>query len=277
MPEQVIDVPLSNLRVAAANTRKDTGAGQEDVSLQGLAQSIKEHGLLSPLVVRPVGDGSYEIIAGQRRYLACKDLGWSVVPVIVRGEVSETTAVTLSVIENVQRADMHPLDKAKAFTDLKDRHQGNLRAVAETTGIKVPTIQKYLDLLKLPAELQSEIGTGKGAAGVGAMATLARTFENPDDMVDAYNQIGGFTEKIQAEILKRSEGDVTLIPGLVAHATEGAFDITMCGTGIADCPHIPDELRTPIAKAVRALAEGQAGADQPLKDVAASHKKRKRQ
>ncbi len=276
MPEEITHVALSNLRVAATNTRKDTSAGQEDVSLQGLAQSIKEHGLLSPLVVRPAGNGTYEILAGQRRYLACRELRWPTVPVIVRSKVSETTAVTLSVIENVQRADMHPLDKAKAFTELKDRHQGNLRTVSDTTGIKVPTIQKYFDLLNLPPELQSEVGTGKGSAGVGAMATLARTFEDPDDMVEAFNQIGAYTEKIQAEILKRSDGDVTLIPGLVTQAAEGAFDIKPCGSGIADCPHIPDELRAPLAKAVRALEEGQASADQPLKEVAASHKKPKR-
>lgn len=112
MADQVREVPLNALRVAATNTRKDKDAGQEDASLAGLAQSIKEHGLLNPLTVRPLPDGTYEIVAGQRRYLACKELGFATVPVIVREQVSDTSAVALSLIENVQRADMHPLDKA---------------------------------------------------------------------------------------------------------------------------------------------------------------------
>ena len=112
MTDQVLQIPIAALRVAAANTRKDKDAGQEDTGLAGLAQSIKENGLLNPLTVRSLGDGSYEIVAGQRRYLACKQLGMPAIPAIVRDQVSETGAIALSLIENVQRADMHPLDKA---------------------------------------------------------------------------------------------------------------------------------------------------------------------
>ncbi len=64
MGEEILQIPLSVLRVSANNTRKDTDAGQEDASIAGLAQSIKQHGLLNPLTVRPLGDGTYEIIAG---------------------------------------------------------------------------------------------------------------------------------------------------------------------------------------------------------------------
>ncbi len=196
------------------------------------------------------------------------------VAAIVREEVSDTSAVALSLIENVQRADMHPLDKAKAYHDLREHYQGNLRHVAEATGVTVGTIQRYLDLLKLPPQLQEEIGTGHGSAGVGAMSTIARTFDDPSDMVQVWNQIGGFTQQIQAEILKRSGADVSSLPGLVMQATEGAFDVKPCGTGIAACPHIPDELRAPLLDAVRAL---EATRDEPaksLKDFAARHKKR---
>jgi ParB/RepB/Spo0J family partition protein len=276
MPEQILQISLNLLRVAATNTRKDTAAGQEDASIAGLAQSIKRDGLINPPTVRPIGDGTYEIIAGQRRYLACKELGLATIPVIVRDQVSDTSAVTLSLIENVQRADMHPLDKARAYADLKERHSGNLREVAEATGVTVATIQRYLDLLRLPAQLQEEVGTGQGAAGVGAMSAIARTFSDPDDMTEAWNRVGGFTQRIQAEILKRSEGDVSKLPDLVMQASEGAFDIKACGSGIHDCPHIPDELRTPLLQAVRALESGDQNAAKSLKDVAASHKKKSR-
>lgn len=270
----ILQVPLTALRIAGANTRKDTSAGQEDSGIAGLAQSIRQQGLLNPLTVRPLGDGTYEIVAGQRRYLACKQLELTTVPVIVRDQLSDTSAVALSLIENVQRADMHPLDKAKAYQDLREQYKGNLRDVADATGVTLPTIQRYLDLLKLPPEIQEEVGTGQGTAGVGAMSTLARTFTNPADMTAAWNKVGGFTQRIQAEILKRSGGNLDKLPELVIQAQEGAFDVTMCGTGIHDCPYIPDELRPPLAQAVQALKTKDQDAAKPLRDFAASHKKR---
>jgi ParB family chromosome partitioning protein len=68
-------VPIESLVISTTNARKDTVAGQEDASIAGLAQSIKEHGLLNPLTVRARPDARYDILAGQRRYLACKQLG----------------------------------------------------------------------------------------------------------------------------------------------------------------------------------------------------------
>jgi ParB/RepB/Spo0J family partition protein len=273
MTEQILQIPVASLRVAAANTRKDKDAGQEDTGLAGLAQSIKENGLLNPLTVRPLADGSYEIVAGQRRYLACKQLGMVTIPAIVRDRVSDTGAVALSLIENVQRADMHPLDKAKAYNELREKYSGNLRQVSQATGVTVATIQRYLDLLQLPPALQEELGTGKGAAGVGAMAAIARTFGNPSEMVEAFNEIGGFTQNIQAEILKRSGGDVGSLSELVMQATEGAFDIKRCGSSAKDCPHVPEALRGPLLEAIQALKESRPEPEVSLKDFAAKHKK----
>ena len=275
MTTAVVQIPISQLRVASANTRKDTEAGQEDSSVTGLAQSIREHGLLNPITVQRESDGTYAIVAGQRRYLACKAIGMATIPAIVRENVTETGAVALSLIENVQRADMHPLDKAEAYRQLRDWYEGNLRAVSEATGVTIATIQRYLQLLQLPSALREEVGTGKGAAGVGAMAQIAKTFANPDDMVKAFNQVGGFTQDIQAEILRRSGGDVNLLPELVMQATEGAFDVKRCGTSVTDCPHVPDELREPLLHAIEALRAQRLDAAQPLKEFAARHKKKR--
>lgn len=274
MPEVIQQIPLASLRVSSSNTRKDTSAGQEDSSIQGLALSIQQHGLLNPLTVILATDGMYDIIAGQRRYLACKELGLTTVPAIVRETTSDASAVALSVVENLQRADMHPLDKARAFDELRQRHQGNVRQVAAETGVTVATIQRYLDLLKLPPSLQEEVGTGKGAAGVGAMSALARTFEDPADMVEAFNQIGGFTQNLQAEILKRSAGDPAALPHLVQQALSGAFDVQQCGSGPLDCPHIPDEVRQPLLLAIKALEESRQNPTESLESFAARHKKR---
>jgi hypothetical protein len=146
--------------------------------------------------------------------------------------------------------------------------------VAESTGISVQTIQKYLMLLKLPDSLRQELGTQSGAAGVGAMAGIAKTFAIPDDMVKAWNQIGGFTQTLQSEILKRSEGNIDALPELVLQAQEGAFDIKRCGTSLLDCPHIPDELREALLEAARALEQGRVNPEQSLREFAARHKKR---
>jgi ParB/RepB/Spo0J family partition protein len=226
------------------------------------------------LTVRARGDGKFDILAGQRRYLACKDLGMTDVAVILREEVSDSSAVALSLIENVQRADMHPLDKAGAFEELKTQYGGNLRKVAESTGVSVQTIQRYLTLLRLPDSLKGELGTQSGAAGVGAMAGIAKTFSNPDEMVLAWNQIGGFTQSLQGEILKRSGGDISALPELVLQAQEGAFEAKRCGSGMEDCPHIPEELRKPLLEAAQALEQGSPQPEQSLKEAAARHKKK---
>lgn len=275
MDTQNLVVPIDKLVVASTNARKDTDAGQEDASLSGLAQSIREHGLLNPLTVRPREDGSYEILAGQRRYLACKQIGLPEIPVVVRSAVSDSKAVALSLIENVQRADMHPLDKAAAFDELKTFYGGNLRQVAQTTGVSVQTVQKYLLLLKLPGALKDELGTHSGSAGIGSMAALVRTFDDADAMIAAWNQIGGFTQDIQNEILKRSGGELELLPELVLQAQEGAFDVRRCGSSIEDCPHIPDELRAPLRAAMKALQSGAPDAAVSLRDFAARHKKKR--
>ncbi len=274
--DEIWTVPLDRLRVARTNARKDPAAGEEDATLAGLAQSIKEHGLLNPPTVCETADGHYEILAGQRRYWACKELGLPEIPVIVRSRMSEARAVTLSLIENVQRADMHPLDKARAYDELRRHYAGNLREVAATTGVSVRTIERYLVLLKLPRTLQDELGTTHGSAGIGTLAAIAKAFAHPHDMVGAYNQIGGFTQTIQAEILKRAQGDVKALPELVLQAQEGAFAIQRCGTGLGDCPHIPDALRRPLIDAVRALQRGAAEPAASLKVFAGQLKKPRR-
>jgi hypothetical protein len=93
-------------------------------------------------------------------------------------------------------------------------------------------------------------------------------------MVQAWNQVGGFTQSLQSEILKRSEGDIQALPELVLQAQEGAFDTKRCGSGIEDCPHIPEELRKPLLEAARALEEGGTNPEKSLKELAARHKKR---
>jgi len=239
-----IDIPLEKLVVSDLNTRKDLRAGQEDSGVDELAASIAQSGLLSPPIVRPM-NGNYEVLVGQRRLLACRSLGWNSIPCWVRDDLDDADAVTISLVENVHRADMHPLDKARALKTLYDRYQSYER-VAKESAWSVSTIRKYIQLLSLPEELQNRLTTAQGPAGVGALARLATTFSGAD-AIDVFNKISGFKQSIQDEILKRSAGDISTIDRLVAEAQEGAFNVRRCG-GAYGCEIIRDVIEGTVTQ-----------------------------
>lgn len=252
-----VDVPLDKLFVSKLNARKDLQAGQEDSGIDELASSIRQKGLLSPPIVRPSEDGRYEVLVGQRRLLACQKVGFDPVPCLVRDDLDDVDAVTISLVENVHRADMHPLDKARALKALYDRYQSYDR-VAKESAWSAATVKKYIQLLSLPENLQQRLGTANGPAGVGALSRLSTTFPG-DDAVEVYDKISGFTQKIQEEILKRSDGDLSKIDDLVIEAREGAFDVRQCG-GLYGCEIIREMLEGKITQAdfqqlVREVAE----------------------
>jgi ParB family chromosome partitioning protein len=224
-----VDIPLNKLIVSTLNARKDLLAGQEDSGIEELALSISQQGLLSPPIVRPTADGHFEVLVGQRRLLACRKVGLDPVPCLVRDDLDDTDAIALSLVENVHRADMHPLDKARAFKALYDRCQSYER-VAEVSAWSVSTVRKYVKLLALPEVLQQRLGTSGGPAGVGSFVRLVSTFSR-DETVQVHDQISGFTPRIQEEILKRSDGDLDAIGDLVAQAHEGVFNVRRCGAG----------------------------------------------
>lgn len=224
---QAMPIPLTKLVVSPLNVRKALDAGQEDSNVEELAASIREKGLLSPLTVRPLTDGRFEILVGQRRYLACQLVPLDPVPCFVKEGLSDAEAISLSLIENVHRADMHPIDKAKALQALFAKH-GSYEGVAKESACSPATIRRYLKLLELPVVLQDRIGTADGPSGISALSRLASTFSG-DEAVSAYNEISGFTQRVQEEILKRCEGSLERLDELVEEAQEGVFDIRRCG------------------------------------------------
>jgi ParB/RepB/Spo0J family partition protein len=227
------------------NTRTDLNAGQEDSGIDELAASIREKGLLQPITVRPVSGGRYEVVVGQRRFLACKKAGLGSIPCLVRDDLDDADAVTISLVENVHRADMSPLDKARALKSLYDRYK-SYEKVAKETSWSTQTIRKYMSLLDLPRDLQQRIGTSDGPSGVGALARLARTFSG-QQASDVYEKIAGFRQPIQEEILKRSGGDILKVDELVEEAMEGAFDARICG-GRFKCEVVRDILEGQITR-----------------------------
>ena len=239
---QTQEVSIDDIDISSQNTRKDLNAGTEDAGLQDLANSIRERGLLSPIIVMKVPGGRYELIAGQRRYLACKMLGRDMIPALVKDTMEPVDATIISLIENVHRADMSPMDKARAYQDLYAEY-GTYAKVAKETGVSSSTVSKYSHLMKLAPSLQDSMFTADGPAGIGTMSSLAKTF-NPGDQEQVLDMIKGFKQGIQSEIIKRSEGDLGNIEDLARQAREGAFDLRHCEEGL--CFDMSDELKEQV-------------------------------
>lgn len=156
--------------------------------LAELEASIRENGLLQPLVVRPAGAGApagaeWELVAGERRLRAVRRLGWTEVPVIVR-EMDDRTLLVLAIVENVQRADLSPLEEAEGYRQLIEDFGYTQKDVAESVGRERSTIANLLRLLHLPPSVQRLVSGGvltmghaRAILGIGderKMADLAR-------------------------------------------------------------------------------------------------------
>jgi len=243
----VRDIPVQDVDVSEFNTRKDLADGQYDSTIDDLAKSIKKHGLLSPITVFQKPDGRYALVAGQRRLLACKHLGWTVIPAIVRQAMNDVDATAISLVENVHRADMNPRDKAIAFKTLLDKF-GNLQAVSRQTGAGTSTIRKYVRLLDLAVELQEKLSAGE-ARNTEALALLAQKFR-PDQQLIIWEKIRGSSQDEQETIIKRLNPGLDNLEALVDQATEGAFNYHVIKNCPFDCPTIPGPLKDQVAKMI---------------------------
>jgi len=135
-------------------------------SLQELADSIKQFGLLQPIVVRPISENVYEIVAGERRYRASKLLNLTEIPVIVRS-VDDATTLQLALIENVQREDISPIECAIAFRSLVEDFGLRQEDVAKKVGKSRVAISNTMRLLRLPPQIQQSITEGLLTEGHG--------------------------------------------------------------------------------------------------------------
>ncbi|MCX5694332.1 MAG: ParB/RepB/Spo0J family partition protein [Candidatus Omnitrophica bacterium] len=128
-------------------------------NIEELAQSIKEKGVIQPLLVRRKGD-SYELIAGERRLRAAKSLGIKEIPIVVR-DVSDQDSLELALIENIQRAELNPIEEAHAYQHLMDKFQVTQEKISLVLGKSRVSITNTLRLLKLPHEIQGEMKKGR--------------------------------------------------------------------------------------------------------------------
>jgi ParB family chromosome partitioning protein len=132
--------------------------------LEELAASIRDKGILQPILVRPKGQGRYEIVAGERRWRAAQRAGLAAVPVLVR-ELTDMQVLEIGVIENVQRADLSPIEEATAYKQLMDRFGRTQDAVAEAVGKSRSHVANTLRLLSLPEGVRTHLLEGRLSAG----------------------------------------------------------------------------------------------------------------
>lgn len=154
------EIALSSLVPNPNQPRKNF----DQTALQELANSIKVHGVVQPLVVNDQKDGTYLIIAGERRYRASKLAGLDTVPCIIK-DYSEKQIKEISIIENLQREDLNPIESARAIRQLMDEYKMTQEAVSERIGVSRPNIANTLRLLSLCPEVIALVENGKLSAG----------------------------------------------------------------------------------------------------------------
>lgn len=135
----------------------------DDDELSSLSESIKAHGVLQPLVVRQVGE-RYQLIAGERRLRAARAAGLPAVPVRVV-DFNDQQVVEAALVENIQRADLNPIEKAQGFKDYLDRFHMTHDQLARRLGLARPTISNLVALLELPSEIQDSVRVGQLSTG----------------------------------------------------------------------------------------------------------------
>ena len=188
MLENSVDnmVPTNTLPINEIVPNKDQPRKTFDEgALQELADSIVQHGVLQPLLVRPLPSGGYQLVAGERRWRASRIAGLKEVPVVIK-ELSDVETMEIAIIENLQREDLNPIEEAEGLQALIDRCGFTQEDVAVSVGKSRPAIANALRLLKLPQEIRDMTKNGEISAGH-ARALLA--FDNEAMIFEAANNI----------------------------------------------------------------------------------------
>ena len=187
-------LPIELLHSNPNNPRKQF----REEELEDLSKSIREKGLLQPIVVRQRADGEYEIVAGERRWRASQRAGLHELPVLIR-DLSDGETLEIALIENIQRSDLNPLEEARAYGQLLGQFSYTQQQLADSVGKSRSHIANTLRLLTLPESVRAYIEDGKLTAG------HARTLVATDSPADLANKIISLGLSVrEAETLTRS-------------------------------------------------------------------------
>ena len=155
------------LKISEIEPNKDQPRTEfDDKSLSELAESIALHGVLQPLLVRPLMYGGYQIVAGERRYRACRMAGLTEVPVVIR-ELDDRETMELALIENLQRENLTPVEEAKGYKTLMDTYGFTQEEISSSVGKSRSAVANSLRLLNLPEEITEMVTEGKISGGHG--------------------------------------------------------------------------------------------------------------
>lgn len=216
-----------------------------------LSESVKAHGILQPIVVRHLGE-RYQIVAGERRLRAAQEAGLESVPIRVVN-FNDQEALEAALVENIQRSDLNPIEKALGFKDYLDRFNLNQEQLAKRLGLARSTVSNLVNLLELAPEVQDGIRLGQISE---AHAKLLKGVRNKERQIALYKQIVamGLSVKATEGLIrerKEDDGEQTSENGEIAPAAEKSAHVK----GIED--ELRQKLATPIEIKLRGKDRGQ--------------------
>ncbi len=188
--------------------RKQPRQDFDEAAIAELADSIRQHGLIQPIVVRPMG-AVYQIVAGERRWRACRMLGMSEVPVIIKEFTDEETA-QIALIENIQRQDLNPVEEAAAYRSLMDEYGMTQEELSKAVGKSRSAIANAVRLLNLPDEIVEMLRKGKLSSGQAKAIAAADSEEKMLELAklaeDGKITVRGI-EKLAAEMSEKADDE----------------------------------------------------------------------
>ena len=176
----LVDLPLGRIVPNEFQPRTDF----DEEALESLTRSVRELGVLQPILVRDLGDGSYEIVAGERRWRASERAGRSTIPAVVR-QIDDQTSLEQALVENVQRHDLHAMEEAAAYRQLMDEFGLTQDEVAKRVGKSRSSVANTVRLLLLPSTVQRMVAIGRLGAG---HARALLSLERPEDQISLADQ-----------------------------------------------------------------------------------------
>ncbi|MDD4546783.1 MAG: ParB/RepB/Spo0J family partition protein [Oscillospiraceae bacterium] len=192
-----VTLRISEIEPNRAQPRKQF----EEEALAELSDSIAQHGVLQPLLVRPLTDGSYQLVAGERRWRAARMAGLTEVPVVIR-ETTDRQAAELALIENLQREDLNPMEEARGYKVLMDNHGLTQEETAKAVNKSRPAVANALRLLNLPDTVANLVSEGSLSAGHARAILSIPTKQEQEEVAQAVIKGGLSVRDIEKKVKK---------------------------------------------------------------------------
>jgi ParB family chromosome partitioning protein len=183
------EIPVGEIERSPFQTRTRF----DEVQLAELAASIAATGVVQPIVVRPLPHGHYQLIAGERRWLASQRAGKETIPAIIR-QVSDEQAMEMTIVENLQRTDLNPMEQARAYDKLSREFQLTQEQMAKRTGKDRASVANFLRLLKLPEDVQGKVEEGILSFG---HARALLPLEDPQAILKAAQKVAALAMSVR--------------------------------------------------------------------------------